>query len=219
MHRKQRVVFRQSAFTLTELLVVISIIGLMAGLISVAVPKAMEAGKKAKAKAELMAIVTAVKAYRQEYGKYPVGASKMDAFNDEFNSWYGPPTAENDSKTLMLILSGNSDVKVEGAVMNPKGVRFLEGVTTDGSVNVGANTSNGNFKDPWGTQYCVKMDSNESGGLEYYNSAGATQENLRVAVIAISLGPDKTQSDPNLKATPNFDDVFSWEDRPWKRKK
>ena len=60
------------AFSLVELLVVISIIGLLAGLSSVAIPKALEAGKKARAKGDLMAIVSAVKAYRQEYGRWPV---------------------------------------------------------------------------------------------------------------------------------------------------
>ena len=39
------------AFTLTELLVVISIVGLLAGLISAGVPKAIEAGKWPEAKA------------------------------------------------------------------------------------------------------------------------------------------------------------------------
>ena len=43
----------QAGFTLVELLVVISIVGLLAGLVTVAVPRAMEAGKKAKAKGEL----------------------------------------------------------------------------------------------------------------------------------------------------------------------
>ena len=53
-------------FTLTELLVVISIIGLLAGLSAVGIPRAMEAGKKAKVKTELTSLVAAVKAYRQE---------------------------------------------------------------------------------------------------------------------------------------------------------
>ena len=43
----------QAGFTLAELLVVISIIGMLAGLMSVAIPKAMEAGKKAKVRGEL----------------------------------------------------------------------------------------------------------------------------------------------------------------------
>ena len=75
-------------FTLTELLVVISIIGLLAGLSTAVIPRAMGAGKKAKVKTELTSLVASVKAYRQEYGRYPINANLAD---NEFNSWYGPP--------------------------------------------------------------------------------------------------------------------------------
>ena len=182
---------------MVELLVVISIIGLLAGMASVAVPRAIEAGKKSKAKGDLTAIVAAVKAYKQEYGQWPVARSKMDQASDEYNSWYGPPTQATESKDLMKILSGDMTVQKEGQTMNPKGVRFLEGAKSDGT-----------FLDPWGTQYCVKMDTNDSGGLEYYGNG--TTENIRVTVIAVSLGKNATQEDPDKKTTKTCDDVFSW---------
>ena len=184
-------------FSLVELLVVVSIIGLLVGLAATAIPKALDAGDKAKAKGDLTAIVSAVKAYKQEYGQWPVARSKMDQASDEYNSWYGPPTQLTESKDLMKILSGDMTVQKEGQTMNPKGVRFLEGAKSDGT-----------FLDPWGTQYCVKMDTNDSGGLEYY--ANGTTENIRVTVIAVSLGKNATQEDPDKKTTKTCDDVFSW---------
>ena len=196
--RQNRTRSGRAGFTLVELLVVISIIGMLAGLMSVAIPKAMEAGKKAKVKGELTAIVAAVKAYKQEYGQWPVARSKMDSAADEYSSWYGPPTAEQESKDLMKILSGDMTVQKEGQTMNPKGARFLEGAKPDGT-----------FQDPWGKQYCVKMDTNDSGGLEYYASS-STQENIRVSVIAVSLGKNGTQEDPDKKVTKTCDDVYSW---------
>jgi len=183
---------------LVELLVVVGIIGLLVGLISVGVPKAMEAGKKAKVKGELTAIVAAVKAYKQEYGQWPVAKSQLGSVADEYNSWYGPPTIDRESKDLMRILSGDITVQKEGQTMNPKGVRFLEGARTDGT-----------FQDPWGNQHCVRMDTNDSGGLEYYGTSG-NQENIRVTVIAVSLGKNGTQEDPDKKVTKTCDDVFSW---------
>lgn len=190
-------IVRCSGFTLVELLVVVSIIGLLVGLMAAVIPKAVEAGDKSKAKGDLSAIVSAVKAYRQEYGKFPVGATKMDQATDEFNSWYGPPTTLNESKDLMKILAGDMTVQKDGQTINPKGIRFLEGPKPDGT-----------FQDPWGNQYSVKMDTNESGGVEYYGVGN--QENVRVSVIAVSLGPNKTQEDPDKRVTKTCDDVFSW---------
>ena len=195
--RRPRFVSSQLAFSLVELMVVVSIIGLLAGLLTALIPKALDAADKTKAKGDLSAIVAAIKAYRQEYGKWPVAPSKMDQASDEFNSWYGPPTQLQESKDLMKILSGDPTVQKEGQTMNPKGVRFLEGPKSDGT-----------FQDPWGNQYSVKMDTNESGGVEYYGVGN--QENVRVTVIAVSLGANKSQDDPEKKATKTCDDVFSW---------
>lgn len=186
----------EGAFTLTELLVVVAIVGLLVGLSAVAIPRAMEAGKKAKVKTELTSLVAAVKAYRQEYGRYPINATLAD---NEFNSWYGPPTNVSGSKELIRILSGENRV-LAGVEMNPKGVRFLEGASPDGT-----------FLDAWGNQLCVKMDTDESGALEYYASGGQG-ENIMLTVIAISLGKDKIQNDPDRKITRTCDDVFSWRD-------
>ena len=132
---------REGAFTLVELLVVISIIGMLAGLMSVAIPKAMESGKKAKAKGELTAIVAAVKAYKQEYGRWPGTNTISDTTFQDDNSKY-----------LLAALGGTNNTSVE----NPKSVRFLEGADTDGTM-----------KDPWKTQYFILVDTDDSNSMTY----------------------------------------------------
>jgi prepilin-type N-terminal cleavage/methylation domain-containing protein len=174
LFRKNVIRSSQTGFTLVELLVVISIVGMLAGLMSVAIPKAMEGGKKAKAKGELNAIVAAVKAYKQEYGRWP--GSTTDQIDKPFQ--------DANSKSLLSALGGASNASVE----NPKSVRFLEGASTDGTM-----------QDPWGMQYFVVLDSDESNSILYKNKT------ISISVLAVSFGKDKTQD-----ATPGSgDDVFS----------
>ena len=201
--RKNGIRSGQAGFTLVELLVVISIIGMLAGIMVPTITKAMEAGRKAKAKGELTAIVAAVKAYKQEYGQWPAIESISSTPQGEFSAWYGPSkwagggAGDTRGKELMKILSGvNQSGGIWPQPMNPKQIRFLEGASPTGV-----------FLDPWGKQYCVKMDVNESGGMEY-GSGNAGNENLRMSVIAVSLGKNGVQEDnPSVKG---WDDIYSW---------
>lgn len=182
-------------FSLVELLVVISIIGLLAGLASVGIPKAMEAAKKAKAKADLTAIVAAVKAYKQEYGRWPVDIpGGIDDENTEGAGTYSWFSGDR-SKDLMKILSASLE---DASGLNPKKIRFLEGPQ-----------GNGTFNDPWRNQYIVKLDTNESNTIEYYGPN--YKPNINLTVIALSLGPPGGVQSAQLNPDdPKCKNVFSW---------
>ncbi len=163
---------------------VVGIIGLLVGLISVGVPKAMEAGKKAKVKGELTAIVAAVKAYKQEYGRFPGKLSQANLFSSNSS----PDTI----KTLMKVLSGDSTALLDSQVANPKGVRFFEGAKTDGTMD-----------DPWGGQYLVLVDSSETGSLSYTNAGSVV--NLSLSVLGVCYGKDGKAD----TASGSKNDIFS----------
>jgi len=165
--RKQKFSF---GFTLVELLVVVSIIGLLVGLLAAGIPLAIEKGMTAKAKGETTAIVAAIKAYKQEYGKFPGDPSIT---NRLFSSNSSPDTI----KTLMKVLGGDAAATLNSEIANPKGVRFFEGSKTDGTM-----------ADPWGGQYLVLVDSSETGSVTYTNAGSPV--NVRISVLAICYGSD-----------------------------
>jgi prepilin-type N-terminal cleavage/methylation domain-containing protein len=81
---ENRITPRRSAFTLVELLVVISIIGVLAALI-IPVAGAVSRQKKINtAQAEMQTIETALENYKAKYGVYP----PADPANSIFNSLY-----------------------------------------------------------------------------------------------------------------------------------
>lgn len=169
-------------FTLVELLVVISIIGLLAGLISAAIPRAVSGARKSKAKSEMLAIISAIKAYESEYNTYP-NPQGADVASDE------PWISGDDSKNLMKILSGQD---LNG--QNPKKVRFLEGPDEQG-----------NFQDPWKKgstkgQYIVKLDRNRDGIVEFYG-------NINYPILVISSGE---QEDIVSAIDPRSKNIYSW---------
>jgi len=169
-----------------ELLVVISIVGLLAGLVTVAVPRAMEAGK----------------AYKQEYGQWPTASG-----NRREDEWFGPGNYGNpeNGKTLMKILSG-SNIIVSGVGQNPKSVTFFEGAKVSSGRR---DTSGGELLDPWGTQYGFKVDTDESSSLEYCNPQGPDRPNIQMTAIGVSFGKNKSQEEIEMRDK-TWDDIFSW---------
>jgi len=180
--RKQKI---SLGFTLVELLVVISIIGLLVGLLAAGIPLAIEKGMTAKAKGETTAIVAAIKAYKQEYGRFPGNPSVT-------NRLFSASNTNSPIKDLMKVLGGDSTVTLDGEIANPKGVRFFEGAKTDGTM-----------PDPWGGQYLVLVDSSETGSVTYTNAG--TRVDLKISVLAICYGKDGVAD----TATKTKNDIFS----------
>ena len=122
---------KSSSFTLVELLVVISIIGLLAGLGLPAINGAIQAGKRAEVASMAESIKTAVNAFYAEYSAYPSNTS-----------------GKTDLNFLQLMSTTNS---TGTSAQNTRGIAFLEvppkftnanGLVTPRGFYSGTNQSN-----------------------------------------------------------------------------
>jgi prepilin-type N-terminal cleavage/methylation domain-containing protein len=179
----------RSAFTLLELLIVITIIAILSGLILMMVGKVQVAAKQAKAKSEVKQLEKAFVAYHDEYGEWPKGIMGYDNVADPETDWgvtgieVGPDVAS--------MLGGNA-VTVEGIIYNDQGIAFYEGLAND----------------PWRNPYKYMMDFNDDGDVQ---SQVTDNDNTIYApgqsVIVWSRGVDGSdrESDGGY-----VDDVISW---------
>ena len=174
---------RDCGFTLIELLVVIAIIGILASIAMPVLSKAMQSAKKAQAAAELKTIETAVKAYFNDYSKYPHNSGKQDDYS------YGTLGAVPNSELMNVLRAIDGPGNVTH-VNNPRRIVYIElaerGVDADG-----------NFIDPWKRQYEITVDTafdNDCKNVPVYG----TVANRPVA--AWSQGVDEADPADNIKS-------------------
>jgi len=150
---------RGTAFTLVELLVVISIIGLLAGLAVPAINGAMKSAKKSEVAAVAQSIRTAIIAWNSEYGTWPTNG--VTASGTSFTT---------DGNFLgMMTTTTNSD--------NIRGIIFLE-VPAKFTNSSGIVTPTGYIKGS-NAVFRFAVDAAGSGSI---SNVGFENTNLRTAV-------------------------------------
>ena len=180
-------------FTLVELLVVIGIIAILAGLLLPALNSARKQAKRTKAKAEISALKVAVAQYKSTYGYLPVcqpaGGGDVLLSSTQYSN---------------LI----KDLSCTDSHENPRKMVFLK------------VTKPGEFKDPWGQDFRVVLDTSYNdkipGNLIYglsldQNNDGDEAdpgEDYLGDIMIWSKGSDKAD-DSNDGGSSNKDNIYS----------
>jgi len=167
-------------FTLVELLVVITIIALLAGLLLPVIIGAIKRAEITKAKSEIAAVAAAVEQYQVEYSKYPgqTGSSSGD-------KRYVGGSANSFNAKLIGVLRGTN---YDATWSNPRGHVFLS--VEEKSIvssNATGTAKVGELSDPWGNYYEVIADWNFDNKIDSPTADGLKVYGLGVAVW--SYGP------------------------------
>jgi prepilin-type N-terminal cleavage/methylation domain-containing protein len=204
-----------SAFTLIEILVVMTLIAILVGIGVPAFTSVMEQARKTQAKNEEQQIVAAVNAYYTEYGKYPLVTA--DAIANNGDLFYS---------LRAIALGANALVNGVPAV-NPRSIVFIQPpVSKDQTTpRSGIQTSTGIWYDPWGKAYNVMIDGGYDNQLAnpYADAPGGTTLYLGVIVWSFgkngNLGGGPAASGPpaftaeggSLNNFSGSGDVISWQ--------
>jgi prepilin-type N-terminal cleavage/methylation domain-containing protein len=173
------------AFTLIELLIVITIIAVLIGFAFPAYQTVQNRARITQVKNDLAQIITAVNAYYTEYGKYPIPDAVQGGAEEDYTySYDGSNTTPNSD--LIKILQNDASK----TTLNPRGVIFLSAppAKSDGGYGIQpkGSTNEYAFFDPWGRAYSICIDSNYNGKVRERGTGNL----LTLGVIGWSVGKD-----------------------------
>lgn len=222
---------KQRGFTLTELLVVIVIIGLIAAIALPAIARAKIRSKAAVTRVEMKSLEGAIKSYKTDYERFPIGSNRpphpyLDYTGGEVK---GTSWKMKNSDLMYILLSEDGGGNAKHA-RNPKKKKYVSpkesGTATDVQGIPGLSGSK-IYRSPFGNEFIVSMDVDRNGycGDIYYggkknevqgliNSPGGKFKALRGDVMIWTAGPDKLiESDPKAAGTanPDIDNILSWQ--------
>jgi prepilin-type N-terminal cleavage/methylation domain-containing protein len=207
-------------FTLVELLVVVTIIGILAGLVISQAPKLMQQSRELEVRNVIVSLQTGIRNYQTEYNRFPMDSSQSSSSGSED----ADPILTNQSNLLIETLMGPAAAQASGSSsssssgsgvnLNPKGIEFVTFKMAKNGLNglVGAQ-SPFSLVDMWGSPFYVQFDTNLDRKMENpdlqnqdpkisQNAVSPPSQFLPTDVLIYSIGKDKIPM--------TGDDIVSW---------
>jgi prepilin-type N-terminal cleavage/methylation domain-containing protein len=181
------------AFTLIELLTVIAIIGILAGITFGVFKGVQERGSISQAKAELATLASALEAYKRQYGDYPQ-TGITNAVPDATTV-----SSSHSQRQLFNALVGKLGPKLAAIEGRPfidlSKFSLLSTVTADLPSETGNTAVNNALVDPWGRLYQYAYRANNLS-----KTTAATAGEWRTYIL-YSAGSDGQTGGPVINAT------------------
>ena len=194
-------------FTLVELLTVIAVIAILAGIAVPVVVGMQSKGRETSARADMNAIKMALTQFKADYSIFPVtGVSTDTLYHAGFSAAADDANIDTVISHLTLIQPkpGTNDVPQDyTSALNKKKRKYLDApakpVEAQFEVNATTNPKIGFMKlDPWGRRYNIAMDTNYDKKLELtttFLGTGSTAETIVGDIAIYSYGTAEDDGD------------------------
>ena len=200
---------KKQHFSLVELLTVIAVIAILAGILIPTVGAVKESGRATQALTEAKGIHLAIKSFQNDHKYLPSKDVSNGSTNDivYWGSDAAATPAANDAKTIKenaeldatyltlfdtICYVDHTDITKTPAsgsnakTFNKKTKKYL---TAPNSYFGASDSTTAGYRDPWGRPYIIYLDTNYDGKIEGIAAKfGATGNQVNDTVAVISLG-------------------------------